>query len=160
MEAKAKWQGRLTFTGSSDTGFTLPLGAAPEVGGDNDGFRPMELLAIGLAGCTAMDVISILMKKREQVTDFEVAVHAERTEKHPKVFTNAVIDYIVTGRQISEESLLRAIELSSQIYCPAHAMFEKVMPIKLHYHIYEDLAGGQRTLVKSGVFEAPQLMRT
>ena len=69
MEAKVIWKNRMSFIGSAESGFELPLGASPEVGGDNDGFRPMELLAIGLAGCTAMDVISILQKKKQEVKE-------------------------------------------------------------------------------------------
>ena len=89
MEAKVDWKGRLTFTGTADFGFSVQLGAKAAVGGDDDGFRPMELIAMGLAGCTAMDVISILRKKRQDVTEFEVQVHVERAEEHPKVFTEA-----------------------------------------------------------------------
>jgi len=91
MEAKVNWQGRLTFIGTADSGFSVGLGGDAAAGGDSDGFRPMEMLAIGLAGCTAMDVISILGKKRQEVTDFEVKVHAGRAQEHPKVFTYAVI---------------------------------------------------------------------
>ena len=69
MNAKVDWKGRMSFTGSADSGFEIPLGSHPEVGGDNDGFRPMELMAVSLAGCTAMDVISILKKKRQEVSD-------------------------------------------------------------------------------------------
>jgi putative redox protein len=152
MEAKVNWQGKLTFTGSADSGFQLPLGTEPAVGGDNDGFRPMELLAIGLAGCTAMDVISILRKKRQEVTDFEVQVHAGRATEHPKVITEAVIEYFVTGLNLDETAVLRAIELSATRYCPAQAMFSKLMPIELKYHLYEDRGEGQRDLVKSGVY--------
>lgn len=152
MEAKVKWQGKLTFTGSSESGFQLPLGAEPAVGGDNDGFRPMELLAVGLAGCTAMDVISILSKKRQEVTDFEVQVHAGRATEHPKVITDVVIEYFVTGKNLDESALMRAIELSSTRYCPAQAMFEKLMPIELKYYLYEDRGDGRRDLVKSGVY--------
>ena len=76
----------MTFTGTADSGFSVPLGGNPKFGGDNDGFRPMELIATGLAGCTAMDTISILQKKRQEVTDFEVNVHAERAKEHPSVF--------------------------------------------------------------------------
>ncbi len=133
MEAKVNWQGRMTFTGTADSGFQLPLGTDQAVGGNNDGFRPMELLAVGLAGCTAMDVISILSKKRQEVTDFEVQVHAERAEEHPKVITAAVIEYFVTGQGLDEAALLRAIELSATRYCPAQAMFGKLMPIELKY---------------------------
>jgi len=126
------------------------------VGGDNDGVRPMEMLAIGLAGCTAMDVISILTKKRQDVTQFEVQVHAERAAEHPKVFTGAVIEYFVVGRGVEEEAVVRAIELSAVRYCPAQAMFSKVFPIELKYHIFEDLGDGQRSLVKSGVYAPVQ----
>ena len=152
MEAKVKWQGKLTFTGSSDSGFQLPLGSDPAVGGDNDGFRPMELLAVGLAACTAMDVISILSKKRQEVTDFEVQVHAGRAAEHPKVITDAVIEYFITGKNLDESALLRAIELSATRYCPAQAMFSQLMPIGLKYNLYEDRGEGERDLVKSGVY--------
>jgi putative redox protein len=152
VEAKVKWQGRLTFTGSSDSGFQVPLGSDPAVGGDNDGFRPMELLAVGLAACTAMDVISILSKKRQEVTDFEVQVHAGRAAEHPKVITDAVIEYFITGKNLDESALLRAIGLSATRYCPAQAMFSQLMPIELKYNLYEDRGEGERDLVKSGVY--------
>jgi putative redox protein len=77
MDAKVIWQQGLTFTGTADSGFSVPLGADPGVGGADDGFHPLELMAVSLAGCTAMDVISILKKKRQDVTAFEVSVHAE-----------------------------------------------------------------------------------
>jgi putative redox protein len=156
MEAKVKWHGRMTFHGAADTGFSVPLGSEPGVGGDNDGFRPMELIAIGLAGCTAMDVISILSKKRQEVTDFEVQVHARRAEEHPKVFTGAVIEYFVSGRQVDEAAVVRSIELSALRYCPAQAMLGKLMPIELKYHLFEDQGEGERVLVKSGVYVPPE----
>jgi len=152
MEAKVTWHGRLTFSGTADTGFTVPLGGAKSVGGDEDGFRPMELIATGLVGCTAMDVISILTKKRQKVTGFEVQVHTERAEQHPRVFTSAVIEYFVTGNQLDEAAVVRAIELSTERYCPAQAMFQGVFPMTLKYHIYEDEGGGERRLIASGVY--------
>jgi len=152
MDAKVTWQGRLSFTGSAETGFQLPLGTTPEVGGDNDGFQPMQLLAIGLAGCTAMDVVSILQKKRQAVTAFDVQVHARRASEHPKVFTQATIEYTVCGHNIEEAALVRAIELSATRYCPAQAMLGQVFPIQMEYSIYDDLSGGQRQLVKSGAY--------
>ncbi len=85
MDAKVIWHQGLSFTGTSDSGFNVPLGADPESGGNNDGFRPMELMAVSLAGCTAMDVVSILRKKQQNVTAFEVKVHADRAADHPKV---------------------------------------------------------------------------
>jgi putative redox protein len=152
VDAKVTWKNRMRFDGTSDSGFQLPLDSEPSVGGDNDGFRPMELLATGLAGCTAMDVISILVKKRQDVTGFEVRVHIERAEEHPKVFTSAVIYYEVSGRAIEEAAVRRAIELSSTRYCPAQAMFGKLIPIQLIYEIYEQAENGNRTLTLSGEY--------
>ena len=137
MNAEVNWKGRLTFTGTAGSGFEVPLGSYPEVGGDDDGFRPMELMAVSLAGCTAMDVISILGKKRQEVSDFRVKVDAERTDQHPKVFTSAVIEYHLAGKEISEKAVTRAMELSAESYCPAQAMLGKVMPLELKYFIYE-----------------------
>lgn len=131
MDAKVVWKHRMSFTGSAESGFTIPLGTSPDVGGDNDGLRPMELLAIGLAGCTAMDVISILQKKKQEVTGFEVQVHADRAEEHPHVFTKIVIEYIVSGPNVERSAVDRAVQLSADKYCPAQAMFRKVVPIEL-----------------------------
>ncbi len=121
----------MSFDGSADSEFKVPLGTVPEVGGDNDGFRPMELIAIGIAGCTAMDVMSILQKKRQEVTSFEVRVHAERAADHPKVFTHLTIEYVIGGNNLSKEAVERAVELSESKYCPAQAMFKKVAPMEL-----------------------------
>jgi putative redox protein len=151
MDTKVIWKDGMSFTGSAESGFTVPLGADPEVGGADDGFRPLELMGVSLAGCTAMDVISILKKKQQQVTGFEVRVHADRAEQHPKVFTRLVVTYIVTGRGVDEAALLRAIDLSATKYCPAQAMLGKVAPMELRYEIYEENGG----LVKSGTFTSP-----
>ncbi len=138
MNAKVTWKNGMSFSGSADTGFDLPLGADPGVGGANDGFRPLELMAVSLAGCTAMDVISILRKKQQDVTDFEVQVSAEQQHEHPHVFTRAVITYLVTGHNVAEAAVVRAIELSATKYCPAQTMLAKVFPIELVYEIYEE----------------------
>jgi putative redox protein len=137
MEAKVIWKNRLSFEGSAETGFVVPLGAHPSTGGDNDGFRPMELIAVGLAGCTGMDVISILQKKRQAVTGFETRVHAEQSGEHPKVFTRIMIEYIVEGHQVDPVAVERAIELSVTRYCPAHAMLVKAVEINTQYTIRE-----------------------
>lgn len=159
MDAKVTWKHRMHFDGAADSGFQLPLDSKQSVGGDGDGFRPMELLATGLAGCTAMDVISILVKKRQAITGFEVRAHIERAEDHPKVFTSAVLYYEVSGRAIDEAAVRRAIELSAIRYCPAQAMFGQLMPIQLLYEIHEQAEDGTRTLVVSGEYipEAEQL---
>ena len=156
MDSKVKWHGRMSFTGTSDSGFELPLDSQNIFGGDDAGFRPMELIATGLAGCTAMDVISILTKKRQEVTDFEVRVHTERATEHPKVFTSALIEYIVTGHSVSEAALVRAIELSVTTYCSAQAMLSKVMPIALKYAIFEDRGDGQRLQIAGGSYPSAE----
>ena len=138
MHASVIWSKGMSFTGSAGSGFTVPLGTDPSVGGDNDGFRPMELLVIGLAGCTAMDVISILRKKRQDITGFEVTVDAERATEHPKVITAFTIRYIVRGRAVDPRAVERAIELSRDTYCPAQAMLSKAAPITLSYEIIEE----------------------
>jgi len=153
MNATVAWHQGLSFTGKADTGFEVPLGADPEVGGADDGFRPLELMAVSLAGCTAMDVISILTKKKQEVTVFEVTVHAEQAEEFPKVFTRAVITYLVTGHAVDEAAVLRAIELSATKYCPAQAMLGKVVPMELVYEIYEDEGSGKTRLAKRGKYQ-------
>ena len=156
MDTKINWLGGMSFTGTSDSGFTVNLGASPEVGGQNDGFRPLELMAVSLGGCTAMDVISITTKKRQDITGFEVKVHAEQAQEHPKVFTSAVIEYIITGHQVNESAVLRAIELSALRYCPAQGMLAQVFPIELRYQIFEDEGSGKHNLVKSGIYPSPE----
>lgn len=129
MDAKVVWKSRMSFNGTSDSGFSLPLGTDPELGGDNDGFRPLELIAIGLAGCTGMDVISILTKKKQNVTGFEVRVHTDKAMEHPKVFTKVDVEYIIEGKDIDRAAVERAVELSVTKYCPAQAMLSKAVPI-------------------------------
>lgn len=138
MEAKAVWKGRMSFDGfASDNGFTLPLGSSVASGGDGDGFSPMETIAIGLAGCTGMDVISILEKKRQEVTAFEVRVQAERSTEHPKVFTIMRLEYVVTGRNIDRAAVERAVELSETKYCSVGAMLNKAVTIENKITILE-----------------------
>lgn len=131
MDAKVIWKNKMSFDGSADSGFSVPLGTVLDVGGDNDGFRPMELIAVGIAGCTAMDVISILQKKHQEVTSFEVRVHAERATEHPKVFTHLTIEYVIGGKNLLKDAVERAVELSGTKYCSAQAMFKKVAPMDL-----------------------------
>lgn len=131
MEAKVVWKNAMSFEGTADSGFKVALGTTPDVGGDNDGFRPMEMLAIGLAGCTAMDVISILAKKRQKVKGFEVRVIAQRQDEHPKVFSHLTLEYIISGDELSREAVERAVQLSAEKYCPAQAMFKQIVPMDL-----------------------------
>jgi putative redox protein len=158
MDAKVIWKDKLAFDGRAESGFSLPLDGRKSVGGEESGFRPMELFAIGLAGCTGMDVISIMQKKRQEITDFEVQVHADRAVEYPTVFTGAVIEYLVTGVDVNETAVIRSIELSATRYCPAQAMLGKIMPIELKYTIYEDQGQGRRQEVASGIYQPQEQM--
>lgn len=134
MYANVKWHNGLVFTGSAQSGFEVPLSSGEE----NTGFRPLELLAVGLAGCTGMDVISILEKKRQQVTDFSVSVEIlERAENHPKMWKHAKIHYTVTGKDIDPTAVERAIGLSKDKYCSASAMLGQAVNIEHEYTIVE-----------------------
>jgi len=142
MTASATLVGGMAFLGKAGSGHELTLDAATEAGGENRGFRPMELLILGLAGCTGMDVISILRKMRQDVTGYEVRVTGERATEHPKVFTHIVVEHVVTGRGLSPQSVARAVELSATRYCSASAMLEKAAPVEHTYRIVEEGAAG------------------
>lgn len=153
MKVAAQWKENMIFVGMSDSGFPVQMDADLSFGGTNSGVRPMEMVALGLAGCTGMDVISILLKKRQQVTDFEVRVNAPRSPDHPKVFTSALITYVVTGKDVDEAAVLRSIELSITKYCPVQFMLAQVFPMGLHYEIYEEEGDGERRLTFQGSWQ-------
>lgn len=136
MTAKVTWKKKgLIFDATDDSGRVLPLASGLDEGAE--GFRPMELLGMGLAGCTGMDVLSILQKKRQDVVDFEVLVHTKKADKYPKVWTEAVIEYVVTGRHIDPAAVERAMQLSKDTYCGAQNMLNKAVDIELKYRIVE-----------------------
>lgn len=149
MEITLNWKGKMSFEGSGDSGFLQKMDSDDAVGGESGAARPMEFIALGLAGCTAMDVISILQKKKQPINNFQVLVHMERAEEHPKVFTRAVIEYLVTGKDVDESALLRAIELSAEKYCPAQAMLVKAFPIQLEYKMLDE---DGKTVLKKGTY--------
>lgn len=129
MDAKITWNNGLNFTGKSISGYDVPLDASVDHGGAGLGSAPMELILIGLGGCTAMDVISILQKKRLDVTSFEVVLHGDRATEHPKVYTEITMEYIVTGHGVELEALERAVELSEGKYCPVNGMLKHSVKI-------------------------------
>lgn len=137
MDTSIKWQDGLHFQGETPSGFTLNMDADPSVGGQEKGARPLELMAFSLIGCTGMDVISILNKMRQEVTDFEIKFHAERPDEHPYVFTEIEIEYLIYGRNLKPELVEKAINLSAERYCPAQAMLSKAAPITTSYKIIE-----------------------
>lgn len=122
MKARAKWVEGMAFLGEAGSGHAVVMDGAPEYGGRNIGIRPMEMLLIGLAGCTGFDVVQILKKGREAVTGCEVEVEAERASEDPKVFTRIHIAYRVSGRGLSQAKAERAVTLSKEKYCSASIM--------------------------------------
>lgn len=155
MDVTLSWRGRMTFEGVGPSGFAQRLDTDQSAGGDDSGARPMEFIAMGLAGCTAMDVISILSKKQQVVTDFQVHFHGDRANEHPKVFTRSVIEYHIYGTNVDEAAVIRAIELSAEKYCPAQAMLEKAFPIQLTYKIFDS---DSKQLLKTGEYIQKQIV--
>lgn len=127
----------MQFVVETGSGHSFIIDSAPEVGGRNTGSRPFDLLAAGLAGCTGMDAISILRTMRQKVTGLKVHVTSERAEEHPKKFLSIHIEYTVTGYDLVEERVARAIELSETKYCPAMASLRPGAPITSSYTILE-----------------------
>ena len=150
MDGRVVWKEKLIFEGLGPSGFPVRMDSTPAAENPHSGPSPMELVALSLAACTAIDVISILRKKREQVTAFEVKVHAARSADYPRVFTRGTLDYQVSGRGISKEAVLRSIELSVEKYCPVHAMLSQAFPVDLRYSIYEEDGKGGRRVVAEG----------
>ena len=153
MRATVTWQNNMNFIGKSASGFPVQMDADAAYGGTAGGVRPMEMIALGLAGCIAMDVLSILRKKHQDVTRFEVKVDAPRSPEYPKVFTGAVITYVISGRNIDETAVLRSIELTTTKYCPAQIMLEQAFPMDLHYEIYEDEGTEGQRLTHQGIWQ-------
>lgn len=136
----------MKFTGvGSSTHYAVSIGAHGENGSPAEGASPMELILMGTAGCTALDVISILQKKRQDVTAFEVRMHADRAADHPKVFTHITMEYVVTGRHIDPDAVQRSIDLSLGKYCSAHAMLSKAVPIEHTCTVVETAPLNRRT---------------
>lgn len=133
MKARARWVEGMAFMGESGSGHAVVMDGAPEYGGRNLGIRPMEMLLLGLAGCTAFDVVMILEKGREAVTDCVVEVDAERAESEPKVFTRINLRYIVKGRNLARDKVERAVKLSADKYCSASIMLGKTA--EMHHEI-------------------------
>jgi putative redox protein len=129
MDAKVTWKQGLSFTAIADSGFEVPIGTSVEHGGAGDGVAPMEMLLIGLGGCTGMDVVSILEKKKQVVTHFDVLVHGDRAQDHPKVYNKITVEYVVTGKGLQLDAVKRAVELSETKYCSVMASLRKTAEI-------------------------------
>jgi putative redox protein len=137
MDAKVTWKNGMSFTGVADSGFEIPIGTSVDHGGAGDGTSPMEMLLVALGGCTGMDVVSILEKKRQSVTNFEILIHGDRAEEHPKVYTSITVEYVVTGHAVDPEAVRRAIELSETKYCSVMATLRNTAKVVTKFTLKE-----------------------
>lgn len=138
VEAKVTLVNNMKFSGKASSGHTLTMDADQDAGGHNEGFRPMELLLVGFGGCSGMDVISILRKKRQQVTGLEINVKGEKSDSYPKIYQEVHIEYIVKGKSVEKEAVERAISLSLEKYCSVGATLAKAGKITNSYRIVEE----------------------
>lgn len=137
MKAQVKWIDGVSFVGESDSGHAVVMDGAPESGGRNIGMRPMELLLIGMGGCSSFDVVTILKKARQPITDCVAEITAERADAVPKVFTKIHVHYVVTGRNLAANQVERAINLSIEKYCSASLMLGKTAEITHDFEVRE-----------------------
>ncbi|WP_061242591.1 OsmC family protein [Ectopseudomonas composti] len=138
MKARVQWAGEALFLGESGSGHAVVMDGPPEAGGRNLGIRPMEMLLIGLGGCSNFDVVSILRKGRQPVESCEVFLDAERAGEEPKVFTKIHLHFVVKGRGLKEAQVKRAVELSAEKYCSASIMLGRAgVDISHDYEIIE-----------------------
>lgn len=128
----------IQMVGEAGSGHTVVMDGPPESGGRNMGVRPMELLILGMGGCSAIDVLHILRKGRHQVTDCEVSLAGTRAETDPKVFEEITVHYTVTGKGLSEKAVDRAIRLSKEVYCSASIMLGKSAEIKTTFEVIDE----------------------
>jgi len=137
MKATVRWAGKASFEGLSESGHTVVIDGSPDIGGENRGPRPMELLLLGLGGCSSIDVMLILGKGRQDVTDCVVHIEAERAPSEPKVFTKIHMHFVVSGRQVDPKRVEKAIHLSAEKYCSASIMLGKTAQMTHDFEIVE-----------------------
>ncbi len=137
MKSRVKWLDNMSFVGESASGHAVVMDGPPEFGGRNLGIRPMEMLILGLGGCSSFDVMMILQKSRQKVEHCEVELDYERAEKDPKVYTRIHMHFIITGRDVDAKRVAKAIELSAEKYCSASIMLGKTAEITHDFEIRE-----------------------
>ena len=138
MKSTIKWVDGAMFVGESGSGHAIVIDGPPEAGGRNAGIRPMELVLTGLGACSAFDVVSILKKSRQAISDCRVELEAERAETIPKVFTRIHLHFVVTGVELKTASVERAVKLSAEKYCSATIMLRDVVEITHDFEIVDN----------------------
>ena len=137
MKTRITWKGNVSFFADSGSGHSVLMDGAPEAGGQNLGPRPMEMLLMGLGGCTSFDVVHILKKGRQDIKDCVIEIEAERAPVDPKVFTHIHLHFIITGNNLSAQQVERAIKLSSEKYCSASIMLKNTVTITHDFEIID-----------------------
>ncbi|QBZ82261.1 peroxiredoxin [Hydrogenovibrio crunogenus] len=135
MATIIKWQGGMAFEGTTESGHSVLMDAAPEVGGENKGARPMEMVLLGLGGCTSIDVIMMLQKSKQAVDDCQVEITAERSDSIPKVFTKIHVHFKITGQDLNLKKVERAVNLSAEKYCSVSKMLEHSVEMSHDFEI-------------------------
>jgi putative redox protein len=135
MHVSVKWIDGVSFVGESETGHAVVLDGAPENGGRNIGMRPMEMLLIGMGGCTSFDVVAILKKARQPIVHCVAEIDATRADEIPKVFTKIHVHFVITGNNLNEAQVARAVKLSAEKYCSASIMLAKSVEITHSFEI-------------------------
>jgi putative redox protein len=138
MTVRATLETGMRFDVETGSGHHVILDAAEHNGGQNSGPQPMEMLLVALAGCSGMDILTILRKKRQDISGYELRIHGMRAEEHPKVYLDITLEHIFSGHNIRPEAVERAIELTEERYCGASAMFGKTATIRHTFSIIED----------------------
>lgn len=140
MKATVKWIDGVSFVGEAESGHAVVMDGPPDAGGRNIGMRPMEMVLVGMGGCTAFDVVSILQKARQPVSDCRVELSAERADEIPKVFTRIHVHFVVSGQGLKAAQVERAVKLSAEKYCSASIMLGKTASITHDFEIIDSPA--------------------
>ena len=138
MKAVVKWLDNMSFVGESESGHSVVMDGPPGDGGRNLGARPMEMVLMGMGGCTAFDVVLILQRQRQTITDCQVELSAERAEEVPKVFTRIHVHYVVKGKALDEKKVARAVSMTAEKYCSVSIMLAKSVEVTHDFEIIEE----------------------
>ncbi len=137
MKTTIKWIDNMMMVGESASGHAVVMDGPEELGGKNLGIRPMEMLLLGMGGCTTIDVVSTLKKMREEVQDCYAEITAKRIDEHPKVFTQIHIHFVIKGSGLNEKKVAKAVSLSADKYCSASIMLGKTAVITHDFEVHE-----------------------
>ena len=137
MNLSVNWVDGMLMVGKSHSGHSITMDGPTDIGGENLGVRPMEMLLLGVAGCTMIDVVTTLKKMRQNLTHCETKIRAERADEHPKVFTDIHIHFIVQGKDLDSKKVDKAITLSAEKYCSASIMLGKTANITHDFEVIE-----------------------